>query len=358
MRRLIPFKPYGYSKEDMISAVEAMGHPYCFSGLRRKELEDSFCQYSGRKYAVATRDVVPGLLALLEYLGLSYGDTVAYTPLSLAPHFAKYTKFMGLNSAYADVERWFFNVDVKRLSNVITSYKPKVLIVNNSLGIPADWDAVRELLKGTGIFLIEDSRETLFSDYKGRPAGSLGDVSFLAFSPNSVLRGYGGVILTDDALIYKRIREKVEPMDDIMASLLISQTKSLEERINIRRELAQLYSQLLSNMEGMKPQFFPKYVNKPCWSYMCVHLAKRYGRDAVDSIVELMWDDGIETLKYPVSQDIQEGKSMPHLHISHEVSTRAILLPLHEDMDEEDVYFVCERFKDYVIQIGAGSVDH
>lgn len=41
---MVPFRPYSYSKEDMVSAVEAMGYPYLFSGLKRRELEDFFCK--------------------------------------------------------------------------------------------------------------------------------------------------------------------------------------------------------------------------------------------------------------------------------------------------------------------------
>lgn len=55
---MISFKPSGYSREEMISAVEAMGYPYAFSGLKRRELEDFFCQVVGRSYALAVRDLI------------------------------------------------------------------------------------------------------------------------------------------------------------------------------------------------------------------------------------------------------------------------------------------------------------
>lgn len=354
---MITFKPRSFSKEDMFSAVEAMSYPYTFSGLKRRELEDFFCEYTKRRYALAVRDLILPLLTLLRYAGVSNGSKVLISPLSFHKHFSPYLRLIGACPLYPDVERWFLNIDTKRLPNVM-SEDIKVIIGGNSLGNPMDWDALKELVRGEGILLIEDSRETLFSEYKGKPAGSFGHVSFLEFSESSVLMGYGGIVLTDDRLIYERLKEDSPPLDDIMSSVIFSQIKQLDDTLAIRRDLANLYSRYLLAIEGIKAQYPPKYVTKMCWSYFSVHLGKRYSKDARGLIKNLMYDDGIEVLEYPISQDLLEGKPLEHLHIAHEVSTRALLLPLHQDMEEDDVYFVCERLKEHAVQIGAGSVDH
>lgn len=352
---MIPFKPYGYSKEEMASAVEAMSHPYFFSGLKRRELEDFFCQKTGRRYALAVKEFITPLLEVLDYIGIGKGSKVVLSPLSYFKHFSPYLRIAGYEPTYADVERWFLNLDVKRMPQVLTE-DMKVLIVNNSLGIPVDWDAIMKLIKD--IILIEDSRETIFTEYKGKSVGSFGYISLLGFSDSSIITGHGGIILTDDQLLYHRLRESVELMDDITSALILSQTKHLDEKLKIRSELAGLYSQLLINIEGLKPQFHPKYVSKMCWSYFCIHLGKRYADNARELIRELLADDGVEIREYPISQDVREGRKISYLHIAHEVGTRALLLPIHEDITDEDVYFVCERLKEHVVQVGAGSIDH
>lgn len=353
---MVPFRPYSYSKEDMVSAVEAMGYPYLFSGLKRRELEDFFCQITGRRFALAVKEFITPLLITLEYT-TGKDSKVVLSPLSYFKHFSPYLRLVGYEVLYADVERWFLNIDMKRLGQVLLD-EVRVLIVANSLGIPADWDGLPELTKGRDIILIEDSRETLLSEYKGKPVGSFGDVSFLGFSDSSVVMGHGGLVLTDDELIYRRLRDSVDLLDDISSALLLSQFKNLEEKLKIRNELVELYSRLLVSIEGIKAQFYPRYVSKMCWSYFCVHLGKRYSEDARGLIKELLADDGIEVREYPIPQDIKEGRRISYLHIAHEVGTRALLLPLHENITDEDVYFVCERLKEHVVQVGAGSIDH
>ncbi len=354
---MISFKPKGYSKEEMISAVEAMGYPYAFSGLKRRELEDFFCQNVGRSYALAVRDLITPMLVLLRYLGIGYKTRVLLSPLSYFKHLSPYLRLLGIDPLYADVERWFLNMDAKRLPNTLND-DMRLLIVNNSLGIPSDWDSIKNTIGSKEIFLIEDSRETILTEYKGRKAGYFGYVSFLSFSESSIVRGYGGVILTDDQRIYERLKENVEPMDDAMSAVILSQLNNVEENLKIRHALADLYSRLLMGIEGIKPIFLPKYVTKMYWSYFCVHLGKRYAEDARSLVANLMADDGIEVVEYPKPQDIKDGSPLSHLHIAHEVGMRALLLPFHEDLEEEDVYFICERLKEHTVQVGAGSRDH
>lgn len=354
---MISFKPYGYSKESIFSAVEAMTHPYAFSGLKRRELEEFFCDATGRRYALVVRELISPLLVLLRYLGITDKSKVLLSPVSYFKHFSPYLKLLGIEVVYADIERWFFNIDVKRLSHVLSD-EIKIAVIGNSLGIPADWDAIMSLLNGKSVFIIEDSRETIFTEYKGKVVGAFGDVSLLGFSESSLITGYGGVVLTDEEKIYRKLEGEVELLDDIMSSILVSQIKHLEEKLKIRQSLAHLYSDLLTGIEGLKPHFYPRYVTRICQNHFCVHLGKRYSDSARGIIKDLLLDDGIEVDEYPASQDIKEGMPMKHLHIAHEVSMRALLLPFHEDITQEDIYFVCERLKEHVLQIGAGSVDH
>ncbi|MFN3813207.1 MAG: DegT/DnrJ/EryC1/StrS family aminotransferase [Aquificaceae bacterium] len=354
---IISFKPSGYSREEMVSAVEAMGHPYAFSGLKRREIEDFFCQHTGRGYALAVRDLITPILVLLKYLGMGHKTRALLSPLSYFKHFSPYLRLLGIEPLYTDVERWSLNMDVKRLSNVLSD-DIRLLMVNNSLGIPSDWDSIKNIPVSKETFLIEDSRETIFTEYKGERAGSFGYVSLFSFSESSIVRGYGGIVLTDDLSIHKELEEKVEPMDDTMSAIILSQLNNLEENLKRRYALADLYSRLLLGIEGIKPIFIPNYVTKMYWSYFCVHLGKRYSEDARALVTSLMADDGIEVIEYPVPQDIKEGTPLNHLHIAHEVGTRALLLPFHEDLEEEDVYFICERLKEHTVQVGAGSRDH
>lgn len=354
---MISFRPSSFLKEDILAAVEAMSHPYAFSGLMRRQLEDFFCEYTGRKYAIAVRDITMAFLLTLNYIGIEKPAKVILSPLSLNQHLSPYIKLFGLETIYCDVERWFLNIDVKRLQSLLTE-DVKLIIGSNSLGNPLDWDSLISVVDSKNIFLIEDSRETMFSKYKGKPVGSFGYVSFLEFSESSIVTGYGGVVLTDDKLIYQRLREGCLGLDDIMSSIALSQLKQLDNKIRLRAEMSDIFSNYLMGVEGLKAQYPPKYATDVCWSYFSVHFGKRYSHEARKLIAELMYDDGVEVREYPLSQDLVEGSRVDYLHIAHEVSTRTLLLPFHENLTDRDIQFVCERLKEHSIQIGAGSRDN
>ena len=91
----------------------------------------------------------------------------------------------------------------------------------------------------------------------------------------------------------------MEPMDDMMSALILSQLNNVEENLKIRRALADLYYRLLMGIEGIKPLLLPKYVTKMNWSYFCVHRGKRYEEDATSLVANLLADDGIEVVEYP-----------------------------------------------------------
>ena len=84
----------------------------------------------------------------------------------------------------------------------------KAVVVAHLYGTPADMDAVCGVAHAHGAVVVEDAAEALGATYKGRPAGSLGDVSVISFNGNKIVTGSsGGALLTDDGAAAARARK-------------------------------------------------------------------------------------------------------------------------------------------------------
>lgn len=357
---MIPFCNISLDKENIVAMVEALNPPFYCSNLKSKELGERVANFVGRKYAVVFDNSFLAFIGILKALKLEKNDEVVISPMSLHLNVSYVLEYMGLVPAYADVERWFFTIDPKRLGNVV-SEKTKALIVPNSLGVVADFDSILEVTQKYGIPIVEDSRETFGSVYKNKRAGAFGDVSIIEFSETSFVSGKCSVVLTDDKFIYEyltKFRQLIGNNDSLNASLTLSYFKDFNIKNQKLENIASFYEKNLSPIEGIKCQYFPEYIKEKYWNYFAIHLGKRYPQEARDIIVNLLIDDGIEVKPYPTSIDITLGRPLPHLHIAHDVSQRAILLPFHEGLDDEDLQFIVDRVKEHVVQVGAGSRDH
>ena len=103
----------------------------------------------------------------------------------------------GLVPVFLDVELGTYDVDVSRLEEAI-SPKTRAIILAHTLGNPFDLDAVVALAKRHNLWLIEDSCDALGSTYRGRNAGTFGDLATVSFYPaHHITMGEGGCVLTN-----------------------------------------------------------------------------------------------------------------------------------------------------------------
>ncbi|MBU1179868.1 DegT/DnrJ/EryC1/StrS family aminotransferase [Patescibacteria group bacterium] len=104
----------------------------------------------------------------------------------------------GLRPVFADVDPVTYNIDPKKIEEKITG-KTKAIMVVHLFGQPAEMDPILEIAKRYNLKIIEDSCETMFAKYKGRPVGSFGDVScFSTYMAHILVTGVGGYILTNN----------------------------------------------------------------------------------------------------------------------------------------------------------------
>ncbi len=202
-------------KDDFLQAIKQFFNPvYWYDFTKTEILEKEFADYFGRNYyALAVNSGRSALYLILKSLDIGYGDEVIIQSLTCVA-VPNSIKWVGAEPVYVDVEK-NFNMDPRDLTRKI-SKNTKAVILQNSFGIPADYDAIKKVLKKSKrkIYLIEDCALSLGAMYKGRKVGVLGDISFFSFGRDKVISSvFGGMILCKDRNTYKsllKLRENLE----------------------------------------------------------------------------------------------------------------------------------------------------
>ena len=253
--------------------------------------------------------------------------------------------------------------------------KVKALLVVDAFGQPADWDRFRKIGKKYNLKLIEDSAEALGAEYKGRKAGTLGEVGVFAFYPNKqITTGEGGIAVTDDEelarltrsmrsqgrgesgewLDHKRLGYNYR-MDELSAALGCSQMERIEEILGKRAKVAGMYNEKLGEVEEVQVPYIAPYVSKMSWFVYVVRLERGIDRDRV---IKFLRESGIECKPYFTPIHLQPfyrkmfGYKEGDFPVTEDVSGRTIALPFFNNLKEEQIDYVVEKVKG---EIGRGK---
>ncbi|MHC4125654.1 MAG: DegT/DnrJ/EryC1/StrS family aminotransferase [Planctomycetota bacterium] len=184
--------------EKEIEAVTAvLRTPELSLGPKLGEFEQAFCDYTGRKRAVAVNSGTSGLFLCMPAMDIGPGDEVITTPFTFI---ASATSIMmaGAKPVFVDIDPVSLNIDAERIAEKVTDRTKAVLPVE-VFGNPAGMDKVCQIAEAHNLAVIEDSCEALGSVLNGKKAGTFGAMSVFAFYPKKqITTGEGGMILTDN----------------------------------------------------------------------------------------------------------------------------------------------------------------
>ncbi len=197
-------------KDDVWTAFKLLFQPWRWiAGGSVQQLEDEFKSYLGTNYAVSFNSGRSAAMAIFNSLGLEKNDEVllqAFTCNAAANPII----WTGLKPVYVDCDERTFNIDIEDLKKKITP-QTKALMVQHTFGKPAEMDEILKICQQYNFILIEDCAHSLGAVYKGKKAGIFGKAAFFSFSRDKVISSvYGGMAVTDDPDLGKRIKEYQE----------------------------------------------------------------------------------------------------------------------------------------------------
>ena len=362
-----------------LEAVDAvLKSPRLSAGPLVEAFEAAFARYLGRKHAVAVSSATMGLMLVLKANGIESGDEV------IAPSFsfretAHGIALAGAKPVFADIDYWSGTLAPDKAAACITD-KTHAILAGNTCGHPAPWQALRELADKHKLLLVEDSSEAFGSKYQGRLVGNFGDCSLFDLSqPGPLTCGEGGMIVTDDEALAQRLRghrgRKIEErqsvvlgstvpfqaaLSDFSAALGLVQIKRIDDILALRKQVEGYYNSYMQSFEGIKPPYIAPDVDEVHWSFYIVHLGTRFSRSSRDAIIHDLETEQIEVYAYcqPLHQQRfygDLGYRRGDFFVTEKLADRALALPFHGHLSEDQVGFIVQTAKDASINIGAGT---
>jgi len=374
----LPLNDPDLLQTDLEAVLEILNSQSLSAGPAVEQFEMEFASYLSRKHAIAVASGTIGLLLALRARGIGAGDEVIASAHSFRET-AHAITLCGARPVFADIDYWAGTLDPVKAKAKITE-RTRAIIAGNTNGHPAPWEPLRELASEAGVMLIEDSTEAIGSVYKGKIVGGFGDCSVFDFSqPGPLVCGEGGMIVTDDdelASLIRRLRshrfeERASvvlgaypplqaSMSDIAAALGLAQLRRIELLLARRKRVERWYYQYVQSFEGIKDPYVAPEVDQVCWFLYVVHLGTRFSRSTRDSIIDDLHTEKIGACAYSQPLHLQRayfdlGYRRRDLFVTEKVAERAVALPLHAHLTEDQIAFIVGTMKDASINLGAGA---
>ena len=276
---MIPYGRHSISDDDIAAVVAALKSDWLTTGPLVEEFESALEKIAGAP-CISVSSGTAALHCAYAAIGLGPGDEIITPPITFVATQATAALF-GATIVFADVQPDTANIDPQAVEAAITS-RTKAIVAVDYAGHPADLDELRAIADRHGIYLIEDAAHSIGSMYKGRPVGSIADITAFSFFPTKNLTtGEGGAVASIHSELLERakrfarqglVRNPIEfkikdqgpwhqevhefglnyRLPDILCALGISQLKQLNESKTKKRALFQSYIDELSGIKGVE----------------------------------------------------------------------------------------------------------
>ncbi len=337
-------------------------------GRAVKGFESKLSSYLGGAQVVSCGNGTDALQIAMMALDFKPGDEVilpAHTYVAVAEVIA----LLKLVPIFADVDSNSFTLDVRKVEELIT--KRTVAIVPVHLyGQCADMNPILMLAKKFNLYVIEDAAQALGADYflsngQKRKAGTLGVVGTTSFFPSKNLGAFGdgGAIFTSDPELAEKIRMIANHgqrkkyhhdlvgvnsrLDTIQAAILNVKLSKLDQYSQKRLAVADFYD---SDLKGLS---FIKIPHRVAYSSHIFHqytiVTRGINRDELKAYLEKR--DIPTMIYYPVPLHLQNAYrrvDSGSFEVTEKLSETVLSLPIHTEMDEDQLSYICESIKSFV----------
>jgi len=337
----------------------------CYDYIYR--FQDSFARYLGSEYALATSSCTGAIHLALMALGVESGDEVIVPDTTWIAS-VEPILYVGAKPVFVDVLPDSWCIDPQKIRESITE-KTKAIIVVHLYGNVCEMDEIMQIAEDHNLQVLEDAAEGLGSEYKGKKCGSIGDAGVFSFHGTKTLStGEGGILITDNERIYERVKilndHGRDPKDNktfwmreygykykmsnLQAAMGCAQIERADELIDKKRDIFYKYQNLLADFQCVM-NTEPSYVKNSFWMPTVV-----FDKDLNINRYELMAylkKRNIESRPffYPLTSLPMFEEKTENV-VSYDLYERAVNLPSHHDLTDEEIKIVVENIKKFTEQ--------
>jgi dTDP-4-amino-4,6-dideoxygalactose transaminase len=374
----IPYALPLIEDEEIKEVIDTIHSNWLSKGPKTVEFENRIKDYVNAPFGVALNSCTAGLHLAQLAAGIGPGDEVITTPYTFVAS-ANTIIHTGAKPVFADIDPVTMNIDPNQIEAKITS-KTKAIIPVHFAGYPCDMDPIMEIAKKHNLIVIEDAAHAIYTQYKGRMVGSIGDFTCFSFyATKNLVTGEGGLVTTLKEEFADKMRvmslhgmsksawnrysdkgswyyEVEYPgykynMTDIQAAFGLVQLGKLEKMQGIREEYAGIYNDAFSKIEGFTAPHHDE-INRHAWHLYVLRLNE--GHFTIDraEFIEKLKEKGIGTSVHFIPVPMQPyykqlGYKVEDYPNALQAFNGAISLPLYPKMTLDQVH----RVKETVLEL-------
>ena len=342
-------RQYATIREEVQNAIQrVLEHSAFISGPEVEAFETAFAQYCGVRHCIGVNSGTSALHLALIACGIGVGDEVITVPMTfIATSWA--ISYVGATPVFVDVDPTTCTMDVEQVEQAITP-RTRALLPVHLYGQTADMAPLIDLCERYGLVLIEDAAQAHGALYRGRHAGSIGQVGCFSFYPGKNLGAYGegGAITTNDDAIAARVRSLRDHaqttryyhqeigfnyrMDGIQGAVLRLKLQYLDHWNTARRQAAMQYHTILRDTSLTLPSEGEGRYH--VWHLYVIRHAAR------NRLQQALTQAGITTgLHYPVPLHLQSvyghlGYGLGDFPATEQIARQCLSLPIYAELSE------------------------
>jgi len=340
------------------------------NGKPVQEFSTNLSKYLGVKHVVPCANGTDALQIAMMALGLQPGDEVI-TPSFTYIATTEVVALLRLKPVFVEVDKQTFCMDTESLRKAITS-KTKAIVPVHLYGHVAAMEEIMKIAAEHDLYGIEDVAQAIGSDYTfsngvSKKAGTIGTIGTTSFFPSKNLGCYGdgGAIFTDDDALAARLKMVANHgqqkryyhevvgcnsrLDTIQAAILDIKLKQLDEYIAARTKAADFYDKAFAGNPKITTPYRATYQKHVFHQYTLI-------LDGVDrdGLNEYLASKGIPSMiYYPVPGHKQKmfdsfDLQVQDMPVTDWLTQRVISLPMHTELDEEQLNFIVSSVLEYV----------
>jgi dTDP-4-amino-4,6-dideoxygalactose transaminase len=361
---------YAHIKEEVDRGIHAVLDSSAYiNGKQVQEFADQLASYLSVDHVIPCANGTDALQIAMMALGLQPGDEVI-TPSFTYVATTEVIALLRLTPVFVEVDKETFCIDPEAIRKAITP-KTKAIVPVHLYGQAANMEAIMEIAAANNLFVIEDNAQAIGSDFRFKngtvkKTGVMGTIGTTSFFPSKNLGCYGdgGAIFTNDAALATQLKMVANHgqsrryyhdvvgcnsrLDSIQAAILNVKLKKLDTYIDARRAAAGFYDQAFASHPGIRTPFRSKESKHVFHQYTLV--LEGIDRDGLNQF--LASHNIPSMIYYPVPAHRQKmfesfGGSTYHLPITDWLTERVISLPIHTELDEEQLNFITTKVLEY-----------
>ncbi|MBN4051221.1 DegT/DnrJ/EryC1/StrS family aminotransferase [bacterium AH-315-M05] len=329
------------------------------------KFENSFADYIGSKHCLATSCCTGAIHLALLSTGIQAGDEVIVPDITWIAS-VEPILYIGAKPVFVDILEDSWCIDPSKIESSITP-KTKAIMVVHLYGNLVEMDEILSIAKKYNLVVIEDAAEGFGSEYKGKKAGSIGDIGVFSFHGTKTLTtGEGGMLVTNNPEYYERAAilnhhgqdPKVNKMfwmkeygykykmSNLQAALGCAQIERADELVDKKREIFNWYKETFIETEEITLNPEPDYTKNSYWMPTIV-INKKMNFNRED-FMKYLKKNKIDSRPffYPLSS-LPMFKEMKENKVAYKIYKKGINLPCAFHLKKKDIDRICKCIIDY-----------